>query len=98
MPWLDAAWQAAGWTDGDRVPLDAADRGLLLGDGVFDTSLVLGGRMVWREAHVARLLAACRTLGFEVDPACVGAAIEAVLARMAQKAALMRRKLPRELP
>ena len=82
MPWLDAAWHAPGWIDGETVPFHAADRGLLLGDGVFDTSLVLGGRMVWRAAHVARLLDACRTLGFEFEPERVAAAIDAVLARV----------------
>lgn len=73
------------WLDGtlhptSRVPFDVADRGLLLGDGVFDTSLVLGGRMVWRQAHVARLVAAAATLGFAVEAATIEAAIEAVLA------------------
>ncbi len=56
-----------------------ADRGLLLGDGVFDTSLVLAGTMVWRAAHVARLVAAAATLGFAVDPARIEAAITALL-------------------
>lgn len=73
------------WLDGtlhptSRVPFDVADRGLLLGDGVFDTSLVLGGRMVWRQAHVARLVSAAATLGFAVEAATIEAAIEAVLA------------------
>ncbi|WP_152047089.1 aminotransferase class IV [Aureimonas psammosilenae] len=61
------------WLDGERcetprIPFDPADRGLLLGDGLFDTSLVLGGRVVWREAHLERLQAACRTLGIPLDP------------------------------
>ena len=63
MPWLDAAWHPAAWVDGP-IPFDASDRGLLLGDGVFDTSLVLGGRMVWRAAHLSRLTAHARALGF----------------------------------
>ena len=73
------------WLDGtlhqtSRIPFDVADRGLLLGDGVFDTSLVLRGKMVWREAHVGRLVEAATTLGFEIDPARVAAGIDAVLA------------------
>lgn len=80
MPWLDAAWHGPGWIDGP-LPFDPADRGLLLGDGAFDTALVLGGQMVWRGAHVARLLEACATLGFVVERARVDAAIDAALAR-----------------
>jgi branched-chain amino acid aminotransferase len=62
------------------VPFDVADRGLLLGDGAFDTALVLGGRMVFRAAHIARLSASCRTLGFVLDEATVDRAIHALLA------------------
>ena len=82
MPWLDAAWQAPRWFDEGALPFDIADRGLLLGDGVFDTSLVLAGRMVWRDAHVGRLLAACAQLGFPLDPARIGIAIDETLGRM----------------
>ena len=79
MPWLDAAWHPAGRVDGP-IPFDPTDRGLLLGDGVFDTSLVLGGRMVWRAAHLARLSAHARVLGFGVDPARLEAAVDGALA------------------
>ena len=81
MPWLDAAWHPAGWIEGP-VPFDATDRGLLLADGVFDTSLVLGGRMVWRTAHLARLTAHARALGFGVDPRRLDAAVEGTLATL----------------
>jgi len=43
------------------VPLD--DRGLLLGDGLFETILALAGRPVAMEAHLDRLMAGCRSLG-----------------------------------
>lgn len=74
MPWLDGTLHETG-----LVPFDLADRGLLLGDGVFDTSLVLAGKMVWRAAHVARLVAACQTLGFAVEVRKIEAAIDSVL-------------------
>ena len=73
------------WLDGtlyptSRVSFDVADRGLLLGDGVFDTSLVLAGTMVWRPAHVARLVAAAATLGLRGRPRPhIAAGIDAVL-------------------
>lgn len=75
MPWLDGALH-----ESSVVPFDVADRGLLLGDGVFDTSLVLAGTMVWRQAHVARLVAAAKAIGFAVDPARIEAAVDAVVA------------------
>jgi branched-chain amino acid aminotransferase len=74
MPWLDGTHHGS-----SVVPFDLADRGLLLGDGVFDTSLVLGGQMVWRGAHVARLVLSCQALGFTIDPARIEAAIDGVL-------------------
>ena len=74
MVWLDGTLYPT-----SRVEFDVADRGFLLGDGVFDTSLVLGGKMVWRQAHVARLVAAAAALGFTVDVARIQTAIDAVL-------------------
>ena len=82
MPWLDAAWHPAGWIEAATIPCDASDRGLLLGDGVFDTSLVLGGRMVWRAAHLRRLVAHARALGFDADPARLEAAVDGGLATL----------------
>ena len=81
MPWLDAAWHPGAWVDGP-VPFDATDRGLLLADGIFDTSLVLGGRMVFRDAHLARLQAHARVLGFGVERARLDAAVDAALAAL----------------
>ena len=73
------------WLDGQLhpttvVPFDIADRGFLLGDGVFDTSLVLDGAMVWRSDHLDRLAASAALLGFAIDIGRIGIAIDAVLA------------------
>ena len=43
------------------IPLD--DRGLLLGDGLFETLLWVDGQIACLDAHLARLAAGCRTLG-----------------------------------
>jgi len=43
------------------VPFD--DRGLLLGDGLFETLLVLDGRLVLAPAHAARMAAGAAVLG-----------------------------------
>jgi branched-chain amino acid aminotransferase len=47
-------------------PFDLTDRGLLLGDGVFDTSLVVDGCVILRDRHFRRLLDACDVFGFPV--------------------------------
>ena len=43
------------------IPLD--DRGLLLGDGLFETLLWVDGQVECLDAHLARLEAGCQTLG-----------------------------------
>ncbi len=48
-------------TPNQQVPGD--DRGFLLGDGLFETLLADDGRLVWFEAHAARLVAGCAELG-----------------------------------
>jgi branched-chain amino acid aminotransferase/4-amino-4-deoxychorismate lyase len=45
-------------------PLD--DRGLLLGDGLFETLLWTGGDMPHLDAHLARMAAGCEALGLPV--------------------------------
>ena len=55
-------------TDQNTVLFDLSDRGLLLGDGVFDTSLVIDGQMVQRDLHVARLLRDAQAIGLDVSP------------------------------
>lgn len=79
------------WYDGrlveGPVPFDLSDRGLLLGDGAFDTALAVHGRVVFEAAHVARLVAAAQALGFSVEPDRIVAAMRAV-ARAAPRAAI----------
>ena len=43
------------------IPPD--DRGFTLGDGVFETVLADAGRLVWFEAHIARMAAGAAALG-----------------------------------
>jgi branched-chain amino acid aminotransferase len=45
------------------IPIDPSDRGLLLGDGIFETILVRDHRPVWLDAHLERMAAAARELG-----------------------------------
>lgn len=47
-------------------PFDLTDRGLLLADGVFDTSRVVSGRIILKRAHMARLVRDATALGISV--------------------------------
>lgn len=49
------------------IPLD--DRGLLLGDGLFETILVKDGELVLFDAHLDRLQSGCATLGLPAPDA-----------------------------
>jgi branched-chain amino acid aminotransferase len=56
------AWLNGIAVDGS-VAVDPADRGLSLGDGLFETILMRDGRPVWLAAHLARMEAAADALG-----------------------------------
>ncbi len=47
-------WRDGALLPGTTAPLDHTDRGLTLGDGLFDTALALGGRVAFEDAHIAR--------------------------------------------
>ncbi|MCW7544712.1 aminotransferase class IV [Aurantimonas litoralis] len=73
------------WIDGGFAPAPGAvaanDRGLTLADGVFDTSLVLGGRVFRQEAHLDRLMAAAAGLAIPADRAALELAMTALAER-----------------
>jgi branched-chain amino acid aminotransferase len=66
-----SVWLAAGTPAAAAL---AADRGLLLGDGLFETVLVEQGRAALLARHLARLAASAAQLGFEL-PADAGDAV-----------------------
>lgn len=61
------------------VPIDAGDRGLTLGDGLFETFLVVNGIALWRNMHLARLEGSAHELGIAYDADAVNAAIDGLL-------------------
>ncbi|WP_336491242.1 aminotransferase class IV [Methylobacterium nigriterrae] len=81
MLWLDGQL-----VEGGPVPFDLGDRGLLLGDGVFDTALALNGRVAFAAAHRDRLVAAAASLGFAVAPERIEEAMQALAERFARAA------------
>ncbi len=60
-------------------PFDLSDRGLSLADGVFDTSMVLGGRVVFRKPHFTRLQSDAQAMGISIDASRIDEAADAIL-------------------
>lgn len=75
---MNRIWFNGGLIDGP-LPLDARDRGLLLGDGLFETMLVLNGSPLWNNMHLARMESSARELGLGFQRASIDDAIAAIL-------------------
>ncbi len=71
-------WSDGRLVEGGTLPFAMADRGLLLGDGVFDTALAVQGRVAFEAAHADRLAAAAAALGFSVERARIVEAMRAL--------------------
>jgi branched-chain amino acid aminotransferase len=65
---------------GAEARIAAADRGFLLGDGLFETLRVRDGRAVAADRHLARLAEGLAFLGFPPPPPDLAAALGAVIA------------------
>ncbi|WP_417490959.1 aminotransferase class IV [Maricaulis sp.] len=79
--WLDGEWLG----DGAAV-CPADDRGLLLGDGLFETLRFSGGRLLRQAAHEQRLRASCAAL--ELACPLDRIALSAIVGEMAARAGL----------
>ncbi len=59
------------WLNGEireeRTAIHIADRGFLLGDGVFETVLLMAGKPAFFSAHLRRMRAGAAALGIEAD-------------------------------
>lgn len=53
--------------EGPTAPFDLSDRGLLLADGLFETMLVVDGRIFRRDAHLDRLAAGAAALSLPIE-------------------------------
>ena len=60
---------------------DLRDRGLLLADGVFDTSLIVHGTMILREAHLNRLINDASAFDIAIKHQRIDALLDEVLDR-----------------
>lgn len=61
------------------LPVGTADRGLTLGDGLFETMLVVNRRPLWLHMHLARMEGAARELGIAYDSDATTQTIESIL-------------------
>lgn len=62
------AWRDGHWIDGeDGLPAD--DRGLTLGDGLFETLLAVQGRLLHPALHLGRMARSAAALGLPAPPA-----------------------------
>ena len=76
MLWRDGRVQ-----EGTTAPFDHADRGLTLGDGLFDTALSIGGRIAFEAEHIDRLVASADGLGLPADPDMIRGAMREIAER-----------------
>jgi branched-chain amino acid aminotransferase len=73
------------WFDGalherSVIPFDLTDRGLNLGDGIFDTSLARNGCIFRRKSHIDRMADAAEILGIPFDETVAETALDALAA------------------
>jgi branched-chain amino acid aminotransferase len=86
------------WSNGrfvESLNLDPAERGLMLGDGIFETLAVRDGKAIWLEAHLARMENAAHELGLSFNASDIRFAITATLKRSAQPSEVLRVTLTR---
>jgi branched-chain amino acid aminotransferase len=79
----------------DTLPLDPADRGLMLGDGLFETIAVAGGQAIWLNEHLARMATSAAELGISCDEADLRVSISKVLKRSSAAHEVLRITLTR---
>ena len=63
---MSRTWFNGALTEGP-LAVERGERGLLLGDGLFETILVLNRKPLWGNMHFARLQAAAHELGLGFD-------------------------------
>ena len=87
------------WFNGEfvsgKISLEAADRGLTLGDGLFETVAVINAKPVWLNEHVARMANAAQELGFGFDEAALRSGVAAILKKSSDAQEVLRITLTR---
>jgi branched-chain amino acid aminotransferase len=86
------------WCNGhfaEQLMLAPNERGLMLGDGIFETIAVRHGKPIWLEDHLVRLETSAADLGLPCDMATIRQGLEAVLQQSAAAAEVLRLTLTR---
>jgi branched-chain amino acid aminotransferase len=87
------------WFNGEfiagKLALDPADRGLTLGDGLFETILVVKGKPVWLSDHLERMGDAADELGLGFDAVGIRVGVAAVLEQSSAPQEVLRITLTR---
>jgi branched-chain amino acid aminotransferase len=77
---LSVVWFNGQFVDGP-LPLDPQDRGLLLGDGIFETIAVINHKPLWLDEHLQRMSQAAAELGIAFNAEGLFAGLGEVLKR-----------------
>lgn len=77
------------------LAIDPGDRGLLLGDGLFETIAVFNGKAVWLTDHLDRLLAGAKALGIAADRAAIETGVAEILRATPHRHGILRITLTR---
>ncbi len=88
-------WLNNGLVDEDNASIHPRDRGLMLGDGLFETLAVRQGKIEFVDAHLARLRAGCDVLRLPLPVQNLMAVMQAVLSANAMQDAALRLTLTR---
>lgn len=91
---MSVVWFNGVLVDGP-LALDPADRGLTLGDGVFETIAIYNDHAVWLDEHLVRMAAAAKELGIGFDEVKLRAGVAATLVENKFETAVMRITLTR---
>jgi branched-chain amino acid aminotransferase len=91
---LSATWFNGAFVAG-TLPLDAHDRGFLLGDGVFETVAVINHKPLWLDEHVQRMAHAATELGIAFNAERTFSGLTEVLEKSAAQSEVLRITLSR---
>ena len=86
------------WCNGqfvESLSLDVNERGLMLGDGLFETLAVHQGKAIWLEEHLVRMGEAASELGIPFVKGEVNFAVSAILQKSAAPTEVLRVTLTR---
>jgi branched-chain amino acid aminotransferase len=83
-------WHRRQITDDHRAEIDLTDRGLTLGDGLFETLLIVGGKPFRLDDHLDRMLASAEVLRLPISRAEITVPINDLAERAPRGAAVIR--------